>query len=41
MWTPRSWVDIDGEERLVVKELGDFPDLTGARGGPMFLHHSF
>jgi hypothetical protein len=41
MWTPCNWVDIAGEERLVAKDLGDFPYLTVARGGPMFFHHSF
>lgn len=41
MWAPRNWVATIGEERPVMKELGDFPSLTEARGGPMFFHHSF
>jgi hypothetical protein len=41
MWAPRNWVGTSGEERTVMKELRDFPGLTEARGGPMFVHHSF
>jgi hypothetical protein len=40
MRTTRRSSAVAGEVQPVVNGLGDFPGLTGPRGGPMFLHNN-